>query len=68
VSADWPPAEARDPWPSNADALIEAQNHLAAVAPALWSPPDPIGLVAGCFVCFARSAALRAPHRALTRA
>ncbi|MDR7419020.1 MAG: endonuclease V [Armatimonadota bacterium] len=53
MTADWPP-KARDPWPSTAEALIEAQDRLATLTPALWSPRDPIRLVAGCFVCFAR--------------
>jgi deoxyribonuclease V len=52
----WPPADLFGPWPTTAEALIDAQRRLAASTPAPWPPVDPVRLVAGCFVCFARGA------------
>jgi deoxyribonuclease V len=42
-------------WPTDADALIERQQQLAAgVGVPLWQPPEAELAVAGCWVCFPR--------------
>jgi deoxyribonuclease V len=43
-------------WPETPPELIHLQRELAGRRPAPWRPSGPRPLVAGCFVCFARSA------------
>jgi deoxyribonuclease V len=54
VGPDRLPSEAIDPWPATAEGLIEVQQHLASLSPALWQPGGRVRSVAGCFVCFAK--------------
>jgi deoxyribonuclease V len=44
-------------WPATAEELIRAQAELGRAAPPPWLPEAPPRAVAGCFACFARSAA-----------
>jgi deoxyribonuclease V len=44
------------PWPSTPAELVRLQRELAIARPAPWRPARARPLVAGCFVCFARSA------------
>lgn len=50
-----------DPWPTDADALVDLQRRLGAAGPARWQPEGPVSTVGASYVCFERGS--RGPGR-----